>query len=63
MCSTSQTRLNGRYVVDLYEAEVPIKYKREIVEGPMRRAQVEVRARNVNAKQSTDRGDKHVRCK
>lgn len=32
-----------RYVIDLYEAEVPQKYMREICEGPMRRAQVEVR--------------------
>ncbi|CAM9442986.1 unnamed protein product [Scytosiphon promiscuus] len=31
-----------RYVIDLYEAEVPLKYRREIFEGPMRRAQVEV---------------------
>eukprot|EP00903_Cladosiphon_okamuranus_P019477 g17911.t1 len=31
-----------RYVIDLYEAEVPLKYRREINEEPMRRAQVEV---------------------
>eukprot|EP00752_Nemacystus_decipiens_P014594 g12996.t1 len=31
-----------RYVIDLYEAEVPLKYRREIFEEPMRRAQVEV---------------------
>ncbi|CAM9394381.1 unnamed protein product [Ectocarpus sp. 13 AM-2016] len=31
-----------RYVIDLYEAEVPLKYRREICEEPMRRAQVEV---------------------
>lgn len=34
---------NARYVIDLYEAEVPLKYRREICEEPMRRAQVEVR--------------------
>ena len=33
----------ARYVIDLYEAEVPLKYRREINEEPMRRAQVEVR--------------------
>lgn len=31
-----------RYVIDLYEVEVPPKYRREIYEEPMRRAQVEV---------------------
>ncbi|CAM9577303.1 unnamed protein product [Ascophyllum nodosum] len=31
-----------RYVIDLYEAEVPHKYRKEIFEEPMRRAQVEV---------------------
>lgn len=30
-------------MIDLYEAEVPLKYRREINEEPMRRAQVEVR--------------------
>ena len=30
-------------MIDLYEAEVPLKYRREIIEEPMRRAQVEVR--------------------
>lgn len=32
-----------RYVIDLYEAEVPHKYRREMFEEPMRRSQVEVR--------------------
>eukprot|EP00904_Undaria_pinnatifida_P006292 jgi/Undpi1/2793/HiC_scaffold_14.g06170.m1 len=31
-----------RYVIDLYEAEVPPKYRKEIYEEPMRRSQVEV---------------------
>ncbi len=29
-------------MIDLYEAEVPLKYRREIFEEPMRRSQVEV---------------------
>lgn len=34
-------------MIDLYEAEVPLKYRREIIEEPMRRAQVEVRIKIV----------------
>ncbi|CAM9620909.1 unnamed protein product, partial [Choristocarpus tenellus] len=36
-----------RYVIDIYEEEVPGKYKPEICEAPKRRAQVEVRCRDV----------------
>lgn len=34
----------ARYVIDIYEAEVPLKYMNQICEEPRRRAQVEVRS-------------------
>lgn len=36
----------ARYVIDIYEAEVPLKYMNQICEEPRRRAQVEVRSQS-----------------